>query len=186
MARFPAHWARWLARRPASGVGSAGREGGGAGLGVRCVSFDLDETCWPTTPPIVQVSSGAGLRKRSLTCRHSWGPWTLARRLRHPRLPHLFPTFPPSKAQQVLVAMVAESLPNVHAAGAISQMGSIFATIRAEQPLVSGARRRRWGVGSGVLRHGAGLHGPARGGHLRRVPHALPRRAPLASRCLMT
>lgn len=88
VARFPAHWARWLARRPASGVGSAG-------LGVRCVSFDLDETCWPTTPPIVQVSSGAGLRKRSLTCRHSWDPWTLARSLRHPRLPHLFPTFSP-------------------------------------------------------------------------------------------
>jgi len=67
--KFPEHWAKWLARRAtcdaASDLDNSSKVAQGddiyetKGTGyVRCVSFDLDETCWPTKPPIVQVSLG--------------------------------------------------------------------------------------------------------------------------------
>jgi hypothetical protein len=107
VARYPEHWERWRARRPAGGKGSVprgevgetvpqggqgesvpqGEAGGqvqahqpategasiprggaggiprrGAGGHVRCLSFDLDETCWPTTPPIMQVRDSLRLQ----------------------------------------------------------------------------------------------------------------------------
>jgi hypothetical protein len=52
---------------------------------------------------------------------------------------HLFPVPRPLpfQAQEALAALIAESLPNAHAAGAIAQMKSLLAAIIAEQPLVS-------------------------------------------------
>jgi len=103
--KFPEHWAKWLARRAtcdaASDLDNSSKVAQGddiyetKGTGyVRCVSFDLDETCWPTKPPIVQ-------------------------------------------AQQVLSSRMAVAMPKAYAAGAISQMGALFAEIRTEKPLVS-------------------------------------------------
>mmetsp|Transcript_23305 Transcript_23305/g.64066 ORF Transcript_23305/g.64066 Transcript_23305/m.64066 type:complete len:296 (+) Transcript_23305:768-1655(+) len=103
--KFPEHWAKWLARRAtcdaASDLDNSSKVAQGddiyetKGTGyVRCVSFDLDETCWPTKPPIVQ-------------------------------------------AQQVLSSRMAVAMPKAYAAGAISQMGALFAEIRTEKPLVA-------------------------------------------------
>jgi hypothetical protein len=74
----------------------------------------------------------------------------------------------------VLAAMVAESLPKAHAAGATSQMSSLFAAIRAELPLVSGAAALRGGL---QLRRHLALQSARRpcGGHHPQVPNAPPR-----------
>ncbi|EOD34876.1 hypothetical protein EMIHUDRAFT_441140 [Emiliania huxleyi CCMP1516] len=47
----PDRWGGWLRQPRACPARGGGRAGGGGGS-VACITFDLDETCWPTMPPI--------------------------------------------------------------------------------------------------------------------------------------